>query len=264
MKIKEFDEDSPAMKELINDRLAQLEKDRGIKILWAGESGSRAWGFASPDSDWDVRFIYVYPRDAYLSVKDPKEDITLPINGDLDFAGWELRKLLRLLSKSNASPMEWMQSPIVYKEEAGFREALFALVREFAQPRTYIHHYLGVMNSALKAGVADDTINIKKYFYILRPLFAARWVVRSGDTAPMTFRALLDGFDDALLLNKIESLWEAKEKAREGVRVPIDRVLMEFIESEQAQLKAQVEHMDPRSVPQDFRILDEFFRKWLP
>jgi hypothetical protein len=99
----------------IVSRLEALEAQHGFRIILAVESGSRAWGFPSPDSDFDVRFIYAKPLDDYLSLQ-PGRDVCEPaMDGLFDFSGWEIRKALNLLLKCNAIASEWLESPIIYK-----------------------------------------------------------------------------------------------------------------------------------------------------
>ena len=104
------------MREKIQAQLRRIEEEEHIKILLAVESGSRAWGFASPDSDYDVRFIYIRPTQDYLRLDSVRDVIELPIDEVLDINGWDLQKTLRLLHKSNPTLFEWFSSPIVYRE----------------------------------------------------------------------------------------------------------------------------------------------------
>src|SRR5687768_15680 len=107
----------------ISRLLSALEKDNDVRIVFACESGSRAWGFPSPDSDYDVRFIYVHKRDFYLSIRETR-DVIDKTTGDLDVGGWDFRKMLRLMAKSNPVPWEWLQSPVAYVDRDGFKESL--------------------------------------------------------------------------------------------------------------------------------------------
>ena len=126
----------------VRDALADLEATRDVRVLYACESGSRAWGFASRDSDYDVRFLYVHRRDWYLSVDDRRDVIEQSIANDLDVSGWELRKALRLLRKSNPPLLEWLRSPVVYRHDPLFAAEFGALASEFYSPRRCFAHYL--------------------------------------------------------------------------------------------------------------------------
>src|SRR3954464_6280309 len=100
------------MREQIEEALGAIERECGVRMLYACESGSRAWGFPSPDSDYDVRFFYLRPLSFYLSVAERKDQLDFPINDELDIKGWDIRKALQLVCKSNTTPFEWLQSPI--------------------------------------------------------------------------------------------------------------------------------------------------------
>ncbi|MBS4161445.1 nucleotidyltransferase domain-containing protein, partial [Klebsiella pneumoniae] len=102
------------MNQRINEELANIENMNHVKILFAVESGSRAWGFPSQDSDYDVRFIYVHQKDWYLSIDEKRDVIERPIHESLDISGWELTKALRLFRKSNPPLLEWLSSEMVY------------------------------------------------------------------------------------------------------------------------------------------------------
>ncbi|HAA15160.1 MAG TPA: hypothetical protein DCE41_27080 [Cytophagales bacterium] len=251
------------MKNLIRSQLHEISQEEGVHLLWAGESGSRAWGFASPHSDYDVRFIYVYPQERYLQLEPVPETISRPIQDSLDFSGWELRKALRLVAKSNATPMEWMQSPVVYLEKPSFREDLFGLVKDYIRPRALIYHYLGVIKSAIKSGIEGDTINIKKYFYILRPLLAAAWAAKHRTVAPMNFDALLPMVDSYSLKEKILLLRKTKEQAREGDRQRFDPEIMQYIAHEMNRLEALAETLPKTDGVKGFGPLNNFFLSWI-
>ena len=152
------------MKAKILDILSDLESQKNVKVLYAAESGSRAWGFPSPDSDFDCRFIFVKPMDGYLSIVESDGQIGYPVDDVLDISGWDLQKTLRLVCKCNASPFEWLQSPIVYREEAGFRDQLWTLCQEFFNPKALIFHYLGIAKGALSKTNQEGNLTVKKFF----------------------------------------------------------------------------------------------------
>ncbi len=253
------------MKQLILDHLKQIADREGFQILYACETGSRGWGFASPDSDFDIRCIFVYPRERYLSIFPPTEQFTqmLEVEGEvLDMSGWELSKVLRLLNKSNATPFEWLQSPIIYQEFSGFREELLRLGAAYLNPRSMIHHYLGICHNSMLTGIEGDQINIKKYFYVLRPLLAAKWLADQRSVPPMQFRPLVNQLDESMPLRRaIEQLWIAKEKAKEGAFTPLVPEIQAFLDTEMPRCKLLADDMkNPKC---DTTPLDQFFRKWL-
>ncbi|MBR0440703.1 MAG: nucleotidyltransferase domain-containing protein, partial [Firmicutes bacterium] len=177
------------MKELILSRLRQIEKDNGVRILLAVESGSRAWGFASSDSDYDVRFIYARPAEDYLRIEEIRDVIEVPISGELDINGWDLKKTLRLLYRSNPTLFEWFSSPIVYRETpfaARFRE----IMNDYFSRKKSLYHYISMAEGNYREFLKGETVKAKKYFYVLRPVLACRWVLDRGTPPPMLFSDL--------------------------------------------------------------------------
>ncbi|MEM1388656.1 MAG: nucleotidyltransferase domain-containing protein [Pseudomonadota bacterium] len=182
---------------MIIDALTQVEADHGVRILFAIESGSRAWGFPSPDSDYDVRFVYTHPLDWYLSLQPGRDVIELPISGDLDINGWDLRKALNLLLKPNPVMLEWLSSPIRYVWRDTAAAELTALADKTAHGPACLHHYLNLGEAQWRKHIAGKTeVNYKKYFYALRPAMAIRWVRLNPDAPPpmniQTMAARLD------------------------------------------------------------------------
>jgi len=212
------------MKQIILQRLNDIATTNGIEILFACESGSRAWGFASPDSDYDVRFIYRHPVEWYLSVDERADTIEVPVTDDLDINGWELRKALKLMRKSNAPLFEWLQSPIVYAERSAFRENAMRLAREHFSEKAVLYHYTSMAKKTLNEDLERDAVKLKKYFYALRPVLAALWVVRKRRMPPMEFGALRSLIVDADVNDAIDALLERKRAANEtavGAKVNI-------------------------------------------
>ena len=171
----------------IRQAIADIEAEHAVRVLFAAESGSRAWGFASPDSDFDVRFIYVHSRDWYLGIDEPRDVIEAMLPGDLDLSGWDLRKTLRLFLRCNVALNEWLGSPIVYAERGDLASQLRTLMPEaFRAPAGY-HHYLCMARGVYETHVASDPVRLKKVFYVLRPLLACRWIVHTGSQPPTEF-----------------------------------------------------------------------------
>lgn len=220
------------MNKLIQQRLRVLEREHSIKILYACESGSRAWGFASPNSDWDVRFIYVHTQDWYMSIDEKKDMLDFAIDeNELDLSGWELRKTLRLFRGSNASPFEWLQSPIVYSDPYDFRATLWRLASDYFKPRSTAFHYLGLAKSSSKKGLKDGLMDIKKYFYVLRPLLAACWICEGRGIPPMELAPLLELVQDqSELYQAIQVLTAKKIAAQEGDYTEPIPIIQEFID----------------------------------
>ena len=148
----------------ILEKIKEVEATRGIKVLLAVESGSRAWGFASPDSDYDIRFIYRHDKDWYLSPWDKDETIEFMTEDDLDGSGWDLRKTFHLLLKSNAALLSWFYSPIVYKADERFVELFKPLADTCFSPVAVSYHYLSMSKKYLEA-CRHDEVKLKSYFY---------------------------------------------------------------------------------------------------
>lgn len=176
----------------IGEALAQAEQRYDVKVLLAVESGSRAWGFASPDSDWDVRFIYVHRPEWYLGIDEKRDVIEEMLPLDIDLAGWDLRKALRLFRKSNPPLLEWLRSPLNYREQYTTAARLRTLSEGFFSPVSVMHHYLSMGKRNHAQYLQSDQVRLKKYLYVLRPLLACDWIAVTGTMAPMQFHHLLE------------------------------------------------------------------------
>ncbi len=224
----------------IRARLRAAEEEHDVKVLLAVESGSRAWGFASPNSDYDARFIYVHRRDWYLSVglEEQRDVIEYPIVDEIDINGWDLRKALRLFWKSNPAFVEWIQSPIIYRDEGSFAPAARAMLNEVYSCQKGIYHYRSMAKTNYRGYLRAEMVPLKKYFYVLRPLLAVRWLEAYGTAAPIEFGKLLPLVADDRPLNKaIEDLLEIKRGAPEMGLSPQIKPIHAFIERELERLE---------------------------
>jgi predicted nucleotidyltransferase len=188
------DDFDPVVVAAIDARLRSVTEREHAGVLLAVESGSRAWGFPSPDSDYDCRFIYARRRDDYLALFPPRDVIEFPADPVLDVNGWDLAKALRLMLKGNAVVIEWLTSPFAYAGDAGFREEALALARQAAVPAAIARHYLHLGERQRRTYFADaQAIPLKKIFYALRPAVALRWLRLNHDEAvpPMHFPTLV-------------------------------------------------------------------------
>jgi len=252
------------MREKIQNELARVERDEEVSILYAVESGSRAWGFASPDSDWDVRFVYVHPRDWYLTIEPGRDVIEQPIDAGLDLVGWDLRKALVLFRKGNPPLLEWLSSPHIYLEQTSFAMRLRAEVESHFKPANCIHHYLSMARKNYREYLKRDRdVRLKKYFYVLRPLLAAAWTMRHEAPPPMEFAAALDDFGvDATVRTEIDDLLVRKRAGDELARGPQRPLLNRFIEERIEATEAYVASLGRRELPPRAR-LDALFRELL-
>lgn len=248
------------MKTRILNQLQEIEKTHQLRVLYACESGSRGWQFPSPDSDFDVRFIYVRSADFYLSVAEKQDHLGFPIDDELDIYGWDLKKVLQLTGKSNTTPFEWLQSPIVYREVEGFRSDLWALSQHFFSQRINAHHYLGIGKAAMSTMANNNEISIKKLFYVLRPLLAAKWCLEKKGIAPMTIDPLLELMPQNLQ-DIVKDLVIFKTRAVEALAVKINEDLKNWIEMELELCSNAVKIIEKTKF--DFALLDTFFLKMI-
>jgi uncharacterized protein len=218
------------VQEEIKKELTHLESQHDIKILYAIESGSRAWGFASKNSDWDVRFLYVHRPEWYLSINDQADNIEEILPNDIDLGGWELRKALKLFHKSNPPLMEWLNSPILYKESGTLAASLRDLSRDFFIPKNCLHHYLHMAEGNFKDYLQTDLVRTKKYFYVLRPVLACRWIEKYQSMPPMEFATMFQEFiTEATLRQEIETLLERKMQGEELDAEPKIQILNDYL-----------------------------------
>lgn len=251
------------MNHIISKRLNELVQETDIQILMAVESGSRAWGFESPDSDYDIRIIYSLPSSYYMRIEPVRQDMTFPLDADLlDVSGWELRKALRLVfEKCNASPYEWVQSPICYMEADGFREELGQLLENHFSARLMLQHYLGLAKSTWHKHLSKEEVNLKKYFYALRPVMCALWILERNEVPPIRFQDVRSIVNDDAINQAIDLLLSQKEKANEGVMISRNYELHQFLEESLVHLgetKLEKRHQNPSSEP-----FNEFLLKWI-
>lgn len=217
---------APEMRQIIDGELDRIEDENDVRILFAIESGSRAWGFPSPDSDYDVRFVYARPVDWYLTIAPGRDVIERPITDELDIGGWDIKKALGLLIKPNPVMLEWLSSPIHYRWSEDLCARLTAFAQKTAFGRSCLYHYLhlGERQWAVYAE-NKDTVNLKKYFYMVRPAMAIRWIRMQPMTPPpMNFQELSTGVDlPDDLTGELEQLLIKKSRSKElgeGPRIP--------------------------------------------
>ena len=249
------------MRERIINELAAIEHAEGARIFYACESGSRAWGFPSADSDYDVRFLYARPTDWYLAINvETKRDVLeKPITDELDVSGWDLRKALQLLKKSNPPLLEWLHSPIVYREETGVAAALRQLAAECYSPVACLHHYLHMAQGNYRDYLKGETVRVKKYFYVLRPLLACQWVEAGYGVAPVEFGALVERMiQDSHLKSVIYELIERKKSGEELDREAKIPALNDFIARELARYEQELSGL--RASKPDTEKLNQAFR----
>ena len=222
------------IREEILRRLHAAEDEHGVRILFACESGSRAWGFASPDSDYDVRFIYAHPQEWYLAfdVESQRDVIEYPIVDEIDCSGWDFRKALYLFTRTNGALLEWLRSPILYIENGNFATELRELAPTMLNRIALCYHYSHMARRNARDYLLKDEVRLKKYFYVLRPLLAIRYIEQTDQPPPVEFQRLVDRVAPDDIRPGIAKLLELKRNAPEvGVGEPIAEI-NRFIEAE--------------------------------
>lgn len=219
---------SPERRAQIGRKLERIAREEGVRILLAVESGSRAWGFHSPDSDYDVRFLYARPVNDYLALQPSRDVIERPIDADdLDVGGWDVAKALKLVSRGNAVVSEWLSSPIIYAEDPAFRPLFEPLARDWQRLHGDVAHYYGLARRQWGSFIEGRTeVRLKKYFYVIRPAVTLRWL-REGHTGtpPMNLPRLLEDVRlPAATAEALADLQARKQAAGEavgmGARIP--------------------------------------------
>ena len=247
--------------------IAQMEKEYDIKVLYACESGSRAWGFSSQESDYDVRFIYIHHPSWYLSIdrkrdviEIPKRDsLSIPVDPLLDISGWELTKALKLFRKSNPPLLEWLHSNMIYYQRFSTIEKMRNLEKEVFSPTSTIYHYINMAKGNFREYLQGDIVKIKKYFYVLRPVLAAKWVQSFETIPPMEFNTLVQMLIPMGALRiKIESLVERKKSGQKLAFEPRINLINEFLDTEINLLETYAKGLEKNLLDPTERLNDLF------
>lgn len=246
-------------KAFIESRLADIENGENIRIIYAAESGSRAWGFPSPDSDYDVRFIYMRSPEHYLRLDKTPDVISWPLDGVYDINGWDLKKTLVLLHKSNPTIFEWNNSPIVYRNTDVWRK-ISPEIDSFFISRAGVYHYLHMAKGNYRDFLTGETVKMKKYFYVLRPIFACMYIIKNKAAPPMTFSELMREADpDPIIKSEIESLISKKSEMREGSITLRNDVLNEYILSQFEIIEAATDNLPVKAHKDAWNKLNKIF-----
>jgi len=234
------------MIDAIQDALSMIEREYGVRILYSCESGSRAWGIASPNSDYDVRFIYAHPEDWYLNLQEQRDVIQRDLPGDLDVSAWDVRKALKLFASCNLGYNEWFASPIVYRDDEHFAPAIRELIPRVFNPKSASFHYYKIAVNTEKAHPIDGPIKVKKLFYILRPLLACEWIARNQTMSPTEIDVMLDaGLMPDDVLSEVRALRDAKASLVEEAPVQPHKVIVDWIKSAFPRANANAHEIKP-------------------
>ena len=251
----------------IDQMLDTIQRDQRVAIPLAIESGSRAWGFPSPDSDYDCRFVYVRSPDQYLSPWVPRDVIETPLVGDMDLNGWDLGKALMLMLKGNAVIIEWLRSPIIYRGSAAFREDFLSLAERHCKRELIARHYLHLGLRQRNTYFSDaKAVALKKIFYALRPAAALRWMRLNGDAPlpPMHFPTLMSECDPPEDVAAIVSeLMARKAETKELGTGTLPEPVRAFIDAEFEAAAEAFERVSARVTPNTKAETESFFRGWV-
>lgn len=217
------------MDAIIRAKLNEIEQREQVRIIWAVETGSRAWGFSSPNSDYDVRFIYIRDKKEYLRLEEIRDSIDAQQDELLDIEGWDLRRVLRLIYRSTPEVHEWFASPTVYRSTPeGLR--LGKILPEYFSVKKCARNYLHTASLDFRTYFRDDEVWQVKYFYLLRQVLLAKWLLEEGSTPPMLFEELVREKLDEQWKDYILELLSRKRVSSELGKAPRNRKLIEYIE----------------------------------
>jgi len=227
------------MKSVILEKLKEIESREQVRIIHCVESGSRAWGFSSPDSDYDVRFIYIRRPDFYLRLDKTRDVIEWQLDDTLDINGWDLQKAFVLLHSSNPTLFEWNSSPIIYKTTDEWK-CVSGIFNRYFSIKSGLYHYLSTAKRNYREYLKGDVVKLKKYFYVLRPLLACRWILAEGTPPPVRFQDLVDRYLDDEIRPDVEALLRQKVKAPElGLGKKMDRI-NRYLEKTMSEIENQL------------------------
>ena len=258
MKYKEY---TGSIEELVGRKLKEIEERENIRVLHAAESGSRAWGIASPDSDYDVRFVYVRPMDFYLKLQDKKDFIDWELNQVLDINGWDITKALQHFYKSNATLYEWGNSPIIYKTTPQW-EKIMKLAEEYFSGKSAMYHYYGTARKNYEAYLMEDMVKYKKYFYVLRPILACKWIEKKKCPPPVLFQTLAEEILEKERKPAVDRLVEAKLQMTESEKRGKIQELNDYIQEKLEYYQALLSEM-PEDRNKDWEPLNRSLRELL-
>lgn len=242
---------------LVPKKLQEIEKEYNVTILLAVESGSRAWGFASPDSDFDVRFIYKRPKNEYLKLNTDRDVIELPVDDTWDVNGWDLDKTLKLLFKSNPTLFEWINSPLCYYK-TDFTDKIKPVLNEYFSVKNTVYHYLNTARNNMKIYLSGEKIHPKKYFYALRPVLACLWVLEHQTPPPVLFSELTKTMLPDNLLPSLDYLLDIKMNNPEKAEIAPIKDIDEFLSQHIEEIDKVMESLQRREY-KSWDLLNEFF-----
>ncbi len=249
------------MRTIIEQKLKEIEQKENVVILYAVESGSRAWGFASTNSDYDVRFIYIRNPEHYWKLEKTKDVIEWQLDETLDINGWDLQKALRLLHRSNATLFEWLSSPIVYRTCDIWEEIRPQMMQCFLA-KTGQYQYLHTAQKQYDRYLTGESVKLKKYFYVLRPLLAVKWIQKYQTPPPMLFETLVEDVLEQDLKPIVTDLLEQKRTVTEKGETLPNAILQTYLEKNLQKCKEDIVFKETKK-KQSYAVLNDMFLKVL-
>lgn len=240
MKYKDY---NGPIEKLITMKLNEIQQQENVRILHAVESGSRAWGFASPDSDYDVRFVYIRPMEYYLGLQKKKDFIDWELDETLDINGWDISKALQHFYKSNATLFEWSNSPVVYQTTSDW-EKVKEIAEKYFSCKSAMYHYYGTANKNYHEYLLEDMVKYKKYFYVLRPILACKWIERRQCPPPVLFDELVQEVLEEDMKAVVDRLLGEKTQMVEAEKGPRIDEINAYILENLADFKVKSEMME--------------------
>jgi predicted nucleotidyltransferase len=230
------------MSKAILKRLRAIEVEYGLTVLFACEAGSRIWGTHHDDSDYDVRFLYIYPLERYLELDEPNDSIEDKEGLKIECNGWELGKALRLLRKQNPSIIEWIHSPLTYVNQLEMKEQLLFLQESFYYKKPLLHHYLN-MAKKNQSLLKKHKSNIKLYLNIIRPLLVCLWIMNTDRFPPIQMEELLNTSIGAEVRDRISQLISIK-KSGQYENEELHPIIADWIQKQVDILTSQLTNMN--------------------
>lgn len=248
---------SKSINEIILGKLAEIEEKEDVKILYCVESGSRAWGFASPDSDYDVRFIYVRKRDFYLKLQKTRDVIEWQLDETLDINGWDLQKALRLLYKSNPTIFEWNNSLIVYKTTNEWNKVK-DICNDYFLVKSMGYHYKSIAKLNYRGYLKGEMVRLKKYFYVLRPILACKWIIDKKTPPPIAFSELMQSELETKMIPIFNELLDIKINSPEIKEIKQIGMLNDYIDFQLLEIDRKLDNLSNERVANWQKLNDVF------
>lgn len=221
------------VEKIIKAKLREIENKYNVRVLYACESGSRAWGFASPNSDYDVRFIYVRPVEDYIgSILKSEHNTTITETSDelYDMVGLDIIKAAGLLYKSNQQIMEWVNSPIVYVRDDDFN-GFADLVPKYFRLKESMYHYFNMMREDYEKYVVKSvsTVPAKAYCYMIREILCLNWLLQNETIPPVLFEDVLSIDRTDVFGRGLNKILEAKKSSDEVAEIKVSNDINNWI-----------------------------------